>query len=104
MPASIVALDLGKDLRMPSDICQNSLGSRRLSAIAARRLAIEGLEDRHLLAFTVVPSIETTNGTSADDAAIWIHPTDPARSTIIGTMKTSSNGLRVYDLAGNQLQ
>jgi 3-phytase len=104
MPASIVALDLGKDLRMPSYTCQNSVGSRRVSAIAARRLAIEGLEDRHLLAFTVVPSVETTNGTSADDAAIWIHPTDPAQSTIIGTMKTSSNGLRVYDLAGNQLQ
>lgn len=39
---------------------------------------------------------------SADDPAIWIHPTDPALSTIIGTDKLGA--LEVYDLAGNRLQ
>jgi len=40
---------------------------------------------------------------AADDPAIWIHPTDPSLSTIIGTDKTGG-GLAVYDLAGNELQ
>jgi 3-phytase len=41
-------------------------------------------------------------GDAADDPAIWLHPTDPAQSTILGTDK--DGGLAVYDLAGNQLQ
>ena len=40
---------------------------------------------------------------AADDAAIWIHPTDPALSTVIGTDKQPGGGLAVYDLAGNEL-
>lgn len=49
------------------------------------------------------------SGDAADDIAIWIHPTDPSRSTIIGTDKTpavndSGGGLMVYDLAGAELQ
>lgn len=40
-------------------------------------------------------------GDAADDAAIWVHPTDPALSTVIGTDKLG--GLAVYDLAGRQL-
>ena len=41
----------------------------------------------------------------ADDPAIWIHPTDAARSVVIGTDKSSSRGgLFVWDLAGTQLQ
>ncbi len=54
-------------------------------------------------AITVTASVETVpvpSGTdAADDAAIWIHPTDPALSTIIGTDKTS--GLVVYNLDGS---
>lgn len=38
---------------------------------------------------------------AADDPAIWLDPTDPGRSVIIGTDK--QGGLAVYDLAGNQL-
>jgi myo-inositol-hexaphosphate 3-phosphohydrolase/signal transduction histidine kinase len=41
-------------------------------------------------------------GDAADDAAIWRHPTDPARSTIIGTDK--DGGIAVYDLLGRELQ
>lgn len=39
---------------------------------------------------------------AADDAAIWLHPTDPSRSLIIGTDKR--RGLDVYDLAGKRVQ
>lgn len=38
-------------------------------------------------------------GDAADDPAIWVHPTDPGRSTIIGTNK-QGGGLYVYDLDG----
>lgn len=52
---------------------------------------------------SVSATAETTpvNG-DADDPAIWIHPTVPSLSTIIGTDKT--NGLAVYGLDGKQLQ
>jgi myo-inositol-hexaphosphate 3-phosphohydrolase len=61
-----------------------------------------------LLAATLVTaSVETTPvvgvGDAADDPAIWIHPSDPSLSTVIGTDKTGG-GLAVYDLAGAQLQ
>jgi 3-phytase len=39
---------------------------------------------------------------AADDIAIWIHPTDPSLSTIIGTDKKGA--LEVYDLDGQRLQ
>jgi 3-phytase len=52
---------------------------------------------------TVSPLVETQpHEGNADDPAIWIHPTDPAKSLIIGTYKRA--GLGVYDLAGNELQ
>ena len=58
------------------------------------------------IANTVTATVETEpvphSGDSADDPAIWIHPTDPAQSMIIGTDK--HGGLAVYDLAGAQLQ
>ena len=41
-------------------------------------------------------------GDAADDPAIWVHPTDPALSTVLGTDKR--NGLYVYDLSGQVLQ
>ncbi len=43
-----------------------------------------------------------SSGDAADDPVVWVHPTDPSRSTVIGTDKQS--GLAVYDLAGNELQ
>jgi 3-phytase len=39
---------------------------------------------------------------AADDPAIWVNPSDPAQSTIIGSDK--QGGIGVYDLAGKQLQ
>ncbi len=56
---------------------------------------------------TVIPTVETTPVPStpgedaADDPAIWVHPTDPSKSTIIGTNK--KGGLAVYNLDGKQL-
>jgi 3-phytase len=41
-------------------------------------------------------------GDAADDPAIWIHPTDPAKSLILGTDKQGP--LVVYDIDGRVLQ
>ncbi len=53
----------------------------------------------------VTASVETTavpnSGDAADDVAVWVHPTDPSQSTVIGTDKLG--GLAVYDLSGKQL-
>ncbi len=37
----------------------------------------------------------------SDDPAIWINPSDPAKSLIVGTDKDSLGGLYVFDLKGN---
>lgn len=42
------------------------------------------------------------SGGDADDPAIWVHPSDPSLSTIIGTDK--EGGLAVHDLDGSQIQ
>src|SRR5262245_16128450 len=53
-----------------------------------------------------LPRAETepvpTRGDSADDPAVWVHPTDPARSLILGTNK--QGGLHVYGVDGKELQ
>jgi 3-phytase len=68
-------------------------------------LGLERLEDRNLLAVSIVPQAQTAAVSgAADDIAIWIHPTDPSKSTIIGSIKTSANSLHVYNLAGQELQ
>ncbi len=55
---------------------------------------------------TVVATVETQPvddfGDAADDPAIWIHPTRPELSLVIGTNK--KRGLEVYDLAGRRIQ
>ncbi len=47
---------------------------------------------------------KTSLGGQTDDPAIWVHPTDPSLSVIIGTDKNVAGGLRVFDLSGVQLQ
>ena len=70
-----------------------------------RRLSFEPLETRSLMAVSVVPSVETAaSGGEEDDVAIWIHPTDTSQSKVIGTVKTSSNSLKVYNLIGEIVQ
>jgi 3-phytase len=56
---------------------------------------------------TVTATLETEPVThskdAADDAAIWIHPTNPAQSTLIGTDKKGA--LEVYDInTGRKIQ
>jgi 3-phytase len=54
-------------------------------------------------AVDVSPAVETTPSPGdADDPAIWVHPTDPSLSLVIGTDKRK--GLGVYDLAGKEVQ
>ncbi len=54
----------------------------------------------------VTPSAQTEpvrgSGDAADDPAIWVHPTRPERSRILGTDKKL--GLSVYDLQGRETQ
>lgn len=54
----------------------------------------------------VFATVETepvaSSNDAADDPAIWVHPTDPAKSLVIGTDK--QRGLDVYDLAGRRVQ
>src|SRR3546814_16511798 len=38
-----------------------------------------------------------------DDPAIWINPSDPAQSLLIGTDKDENGGLYVYDLQGKKI-
>ena len=57
--------------------------------------------------YPVVQSTVTTGpchspGDDCDDSAIWIHPTDPAQSVIIGDDK--SGGMVVWNLAGQEIQ
>jgi myo-inositol-hexaphosphate 3-phosphohydrolase len=56
---------------------------------------------------SVCPTVETaavhSSGDAADDSAIWIHSTDPSLSTLIGTDKSTTGGLNVYDLSGREL-
>src|ERR1044072_8320618 len=54
----------------------------------------------------VVATVETepvsTGGDSADDPALWVNPSDPHQSLVIGTNK--KRGLAVYDLSGKEIQ
>ncbi len=43
-----------------------------------------------------------TTGDSMDDPAVWVHPTDPSRSLVLGNNKRAA--LETYDLAGNRVQ
>ncbi len=56
---------------------------------------------------TTVPALFETEpvphtSDAADDPCIWIHPTDPDLSLVLGTDK--DGGIGVYDLSGQQLQ
>jgi 3-phytase len=61
--------------------------------------------DRLVTARAETPALfddEAGGDADADDPAIWVHPRDRARSLVIGTAK--NGGLRVYDLAGREVQ
>jgi 3-phytase len=63
------------------------------------------LESAFAEVFQVIATVETKpvshSGDIADDAKVWVHPTEPNQSVIIGTDKhNTEGGLAVYDLAG----
>ncbi|MGP2439345.1 phytase [Streptomyces sp. JW3] len=89
----------------------------RIAGSAARTSAATALAAAALLAqtaspaqaavdFDVTATVETApvshSGDAADDPAIWVNPSDPAKSAVIGTDKKGA--LEVYDLAGTRLQ
>jgi len=57
---------------------------------------------RQVVTSTVETEPVPSQGDAADDPAIWVHPADPAQSTIIATDK--KGGLIVYDLSGHRIQ
>jgi len=80
-------------------------------ALAVLVVSSCGRKDRYDIqdeVFPVQATMETapvpTGEDAADDPCIWIHPTVPALSTIIGTNKNVGGGLYVYDLAGQEIQ
>jgi 3-phytase len=77
---------------------EESAGSRGL-VVTPAALTAASLE-------TVMATVETdpvpNGGDAADDPAIWVNPSDPTQSVIIGTDKRG--GLAVYDLSGKQIQ
>lgn len=60
-----------------------------------------------LIEFSVTASVETTSARAsvaadaADDPAIWVHPSEPAKSLVFGSNKTG--GLAAYDLSGEEV-
>nr|WP_228527902.1 phytase [Pararhodonellum marinum] len=54
---------------------------------------------------TIVKPVYVTDSVKhdTDDPAIWIHPSDPAKSLIIGTDKDADGALYVFDLKGKKI-
>ncbi|GAA2493000.1 phytase [Winogradskya humida] len=85
---------------------------RRTLAIAAAGLILlsgspahASTQERQVTASAETPALfddEAGGDADADDPAIWVHPWDRTRSRVIGTAK--NGGLRVYDLAGREVQ
>lgn len=78
----------------------------RAGVSAPARLGTPAAAAPSVLAAPVPADLETdpvpNAGDAADDPAIWLHPTDPLRSTIIGADKLG--GIGVYDVDGRELQ
>lgn len=80
----------------------------RRAALPAAVLATLALPaaPAHAAAASVTASVETApvshSGDAADDPAIWVHPTDPAKSVVVATDKKGA--LEVYDMTGARIQ
>lgn len=78
--------------------------------VSALKLPAEGARDPRkvtpIAVNTVEPVVETEQvedyGDAADDPAIWVHPTKPELSLVIGAQK--KRGIEVYDLSGKRVQ
>ena len=91
------------------------MSPRRVLALTAIAVAVVvavvavgrgGSTDDGGLLGVVSPSVSTDpvphGGDAADDPAVWVDPSDPARSLVLGTDK--KGGLAVYDLGGREVQ
>ncbi len=58
-----------------------------------------------MLAQILIKPLYTTDSVihDTDDPAIWVNPTDPSKSLIIGTDKDADGALYVFDLKGNAI-
>lgn len=74
----------------------------QLGTLAWRPDAPEQADALPVLAVQVQTDPVPSLGDAADDPAIWVHPTDPQHSRVLGTDK--QGGLLAYDLSGKQLQ
>lgn len=73
---------------------------KKIIAIAIVSLATVQCATVDLGPKLVPTAITETTVNDTDDPAIWIHPTDPSKSLIVGTDKDENGGLYVYDLNG----
>ncbi len=98
-----LALRRGVGARPPREGLIVSQRNRRLLRSLALWFAASSAQAQIV---SVGASVETdpvpSSGDAADDVAIWVHPSHPGLSLLIGTDKQS--GLAVYDLQGNQRQ
>ena len=99
----LLLLTLACNRPHPAEAVDASVTEAREDSIAlAAAYAGQALIER-----SVTASVETAVARAtkledaADDPAIWIHPTDPARSLVFGSNKTS--GLAAYNLAGEEV-
>ena len=84
----------------------NASGWTKLRLFILGFVCISSLTGSAFAATVVQPVVETdpspSAGDTADDSVIWIHPTDPSLSLVIGDNK--DGGLMVWGLDGKQLQ
>ena len=74
-----------------------------LAVVGALALACPSLAAADVTAPAAVETDPVSHsGDAADDPAIWVNPSDPSRSLVIGTDKLGA--LEVYDLAGRRVQ
>ena len=72
-----------------------------LAGCAASGPVITGLPPVQVSASGETQPVGTNHADAADDPAVWVDPTNPARALIVATDKKA--GLHVYDLAGKDL-
>lgn len=74
--------------------------------VAVLAVVLGGAQPASAAPVPVVPTDETTpvahTGDAADDPAIWVHPTNPANSLVIGNDKLGA--LETYNLDGTRRQ
>ncbi|MFJ2742381.1 phytase [Streptomyces sp. NPDC087440] len=83
-----------------------SLRTAALPAAVAAALLLPTAPAQAAVAGSVTATVESTpvshSGDAADDPAIWVHPSDPAKSVVVATDKKGA--LEVYDMAGARIQ